>query len=267
LLDRVLRPLRLELINAGGGLALGRVGAGAERAKTYAVADLARGDAASLAETVSMLLPDLRARVAADGADGLRVNGPASAHMEVAVLCERLRKARGLKARSRYPAELLRVEPALAALDSRLARRTTFSFVTYTPLAEVITYWRRASGLALVVDWGALAGAELHPDTPIACSVVDRPWREALDSVLGGVGLVWIAVDGRTLQITTAADRRATIEFYPVATEADARELERVAIELPEAETHYDSASGSLIIRATAGGHRAVWAQVRGGSE
>lgn len=180
----------------------------------------------------------------------LEFTAPMAVHYDFAVLCERLRVARGVPPVTRYPRELLSDRPASDSLRPILERRTTFSFVEPTPLAEVVAYWRRATGVSVLVDWRAVAEAGWGTRTPLTASVLNRPWGEALDGVLGELGLAWAPVDGRTLWITTPeADWPTTVEFYDAA---GAGELP------PGAMSAIDAPSGRWIVAAPAGVQRAV---------
>ncbi|MEM8866201.1 MAG: hypothetical protein AAGF31_11715, partial [Planctomycetota bacterium] len=263
LLNQVLQPLRLEVVDEGQGFRLSRLGAQREKQATYRVDDLlptGARDATPMVELLATLLPELPARIDADGAS-LQVSGPAAAHMKVAILCERLRKARKLGPRSRYPEPLLQVKPSLATLDTVLQRTTTFSFVEFTPLAEIVDHWERTTGVTILVDWASLADNDLRPSTTLACSVNDRPWGEALDSTLAELNLAWRAVDPSTLQITTkpAAKAMQTIEFYPVATPEDASRFQRELATLGAANTVYDRPSQTVLVRGTITTHRHAW--------
>jgi len=124
-----------------------------------------------------------------------------------------------------------------------LDRRTTFSFVEPTPLADVFAHWRRVTGLAILVDWRALAEIGYGPRSTVECSVTNRPWRAALDGVLEGLGLTWAAIDGHTLWLTThdAVQQPETIEFYPPGTTAPGGVVAEA-----------DPVSGRVLVRAPA---------------
>ena len=121
----------------------------------------------------------------------------------------------------------------------------------------------------MLVDWTRLADEELAPSTPIACSVVDRPWNEALGEIFEPLGLAWWAVDNQTIQITTqdALDRIERTEFYVVSKDMrekfDSQEafLESLQSGLQQhvgdeagntpAQFQVDAPSGRLIVRGT----------------
>lgn len=90
-----------------------------------------------------------------------------------------------------------------ALLQSVLDQPVTFTFSEWTPLVKIHRQWQRIFGLTILIDWEALAKAGLQPSSQIRCSVVQRPLGEALTATLGELGLTWIAIDDRTIQITT----------------------------------------------------------------
>lgn len=231
LLEEILTPLRLEIDRQGSALVVSRIGSTQVRQATYRVSDLLPAGSPDALPLVQLLRPMLQLAgpshtMTGDGRS-ITINGPGQLHLEFAVLCERLRQARGLPLASRYPEGLVQTEPLLQAMTAVLERRTTFTFAGFTPLAEVFAHWRSSTGLEILVDWASLADNDLLPTSTIACSVNDRPWRESLDAVLGGIDLVWMPVAPETLWITTtAAGRRATrVEFYPVASPDQAAQL------------------------------------------
>jgi hypothetical protein len=148
----------------------------------------------------------------------LRIDHIQSVRNETLIFCERLRMARGRPVRSRYPVALLSIDSPYAKLAPILQQRATFTFLPWTSLADVLRHWQEASGLTILVDWSALADAELSPSSPISCAAIDRTWEEALDGILGPLGLGWWAVNGDTIQITShaALDAIQRVEFYAV---------------------------------------------------
>jgi hypothetical protein len=241
LLVTSLKPLRLGYVAEGPFVTVVRLGADEVRTISHQVADLAADDAAGLA--------DLLRRIGGLPADAeviagkLAVAAPLATQYDLVVLCERLRMARGLPTKTKYPRSLLSAEASMTTLTPVLDRRTTFSFVEPTPLADILAHWRRVTGLSILVDWRALADIGYGPRSTVECSVTNRPWRAALDGVLQGLGLTWSAVDGRTLWITThdAATHPETIEFYPPGTIAPDGVIAAA-----------DPVSGRVLVRAAA---------------
>jgi len=198
------------------------------RSVDYEVKDLVDPgdkDAAPVADLVRQFVaPDSwkpaggTGRIEVDGTT-LRVDQTERVHYQILTFCERLRLARDLPQRSRYPTDRLTIDPVYPQLEARLATSTTFTFLPWTRLADVFRYWQDTAGVTVLVDWNSLAEQELSPTTPVACSIVDRPWKEAFDTVLEPLGLTWWAVDAETIQITSREAGRHVqqIEFYPVA--------------------------------------------------
>ncbi len=241
LLATSLKPLRLGYATEGPYVSVVRPGADEVRTIHHQVSDLAADDTAGLAgllRRIGKLPADVEVV-----AGKLPVTAPLATQYNLVVLCERLRVARGLPTKTKYPRSLLSAEPSLATLAPVIDRRTTFSFVEPTPLADVFAHWRRVTGLSILVDWRALAEIGLGPRSTVECSVTNRPWRAALDGVLEGLGLTWAAIDGRTLWLTThdAGQQPKTIEFYPPGTTAPGSVIAEA-----------DPVSGRVLVRAPA---------------
>jgi hypothetical protein len=203
----------------------------------------------------------------------LQIENTLSVRRQALMFCERLRLARGLPVRSKYPAELLSVASPYQTLSAKLNEHTTFTFLPWARLADVVRHWQEATGLTILVDWSAAADAELGPATPVACSAVDRTWQDALAGILEPLGLGWWAVNGDTIQITSrdALNKIERIEFYAVPkslrekfASADAlvesmtKELQvhATANHAPEAHLNLDAPSGQLIVLGAPAAHR-----------
>ncbi|MCA9241926.1 MAG: hypothetical protein KDA37_17065, partial [Planctomycetales bacterium] len=152
-----LKPARLGFEERAGRLVLSRRGAEKEQHRSYDVSDLLPAgakDASSIADLARRFaLSDQAAHGLTSDSASLDLEAAAAAHFDLLMFCERLRKARGLKQRTRYPARLLPTSPSLAGLSPVLAREVTFSFVAPTPLADIVDHWRSESGLEMLVDW------------------------------------------------------------------------------------------------------------------
>src|SRR4029078_5944936 len=110
---------------------------------------------------------------------------------QIVVFCERLRMARSLAVQSKYAWSVCSIESPYHRLSAKLEEHATFTFLPWTRLDDVVRNWQELSGLAVFVDWGPLAEADLGPSSPVACSANDRSWQEALDGVLEPLGLGW----------------------------------------------------------------------------
>jgi hypothetical protein len=258
----------------------------------YDVKDLAAGkDAAVIGQLIERFVAPSAWKSA--GGKGTLQAGGTTLHIEqsdavrrqVVIFCERLRLARGLTIQSKYPAAMLSVESPYQRLSAKLGEHTTFTFLPWTRLADVARNWQELNGLMVLVDWSALAEAELGPSSPVACSANDRPWQESLDGVLEPLGLGWWAVNEETIQITSLAalEKIQRIEFYNVppkvrATFATGEALiDSLQRELAEAagkkgkpapaHMEVDEASGRLIVLATSGAHRHLSQRLTGGAK
>jgi hypothetical protein len=216
---------RLELEDRDGRLVIGLLNGSERSTKRYDVSDLLQpgaADASEIARTVeSFVSPDAWRK----GGGQIKVTGytltvdqTKAIHHELLIFCERWRLIRGLKARSRYPVSRLSTESPNLVIEDILKRSTTFTYLPWTRLDDLVRHWEQSAAVTILVDWNRLADVELVPSTPIACSAVDRPWGEALDEILEQLDLAWWAVDGRTIQVTTLGtlDDIQRTEFYRV---------------------------------------------------
>lgn len=229
-LEKVLRDAlasrHLDLIERDGQLVIAKPNSDRQRPVDYEVKDLiAAGetDAAAIGALIQKFVAPASWKTG--GAGTVRVEGT-KLHVEQAdgvqyqilIFCERLRIARGLPTRSRYPVARLSTDSSYAKLAAQLSRETTFTYLPWTRLDNVTKQWQDSSGVTVLVDWAALASTDLSPSSPLACSTLNRPWSETWDKILAPVGLGWWAVDGETIQITTQAalDELQRVEFCDV---------------------------------------------------
>lgn len=269
---------RLELDESHGRLGVALAGAAEQRSVDFDVKDLvSEGDASSIAKLIEQFVAPRswkatggKGTIAVDGGV-LHIDQMLSVRREALVFCERLRLARSRSLRSKYPAELLTVDSPYAKLSAKLQQSTTFTYLPWIRLADFARELQDLTGLTIFVDWAALADVNLEPSSPLACSVNNRPWSEALDGVLEPLGLTWWAVDGQTLQITSrdAIARVERVEFYAIpkaqlaASAAFADSLKKAIAERPNkadrpdgVRMQVDEPSGRLIVRASPDVHR-----------
>jgi hypothetical protein len=243
-LQRVLEPLHLGATVVGSQVVIQRQDAELVRTVDYPIDDLI-GDKTTVdnfAQWIEQLVaPDTwksaggRGTVTAS-AGLLRVEHSQAVHYQVLFLLERIRLAKGLPLRSRFPARLLSDKPLLAGIADRLTAPTTFTFSHETPLAEVFRYWQSEMGMPVFVDWPALATANLWPESRVTCTVANQPWQSALDAVLGPLGLAWRAAPGGAIQITTASvvSSEPQWEIFPAAPWPDNSTPEDTVIHDPQ---------------------------------
>ena len=275
-LKDALATQRLELVEQDGHVGIGLPNAAEQRGADFDVKDLATGgDAAPIAKLLEQFVAP-QTWQANKGKGTIEVKGTTLhieqsliARREALIFCERLRAARGLAQRSKYPAALLTVDSPYDKTAAALKQSTTFTFLAWTRLDEVVRQWQDMTGLTILVDWSALQEASFGPSSPVTCSALDRPWTEALDGVLEPLKLGWWAVDGQTLQITSleALDRIERVEFYALpktlreqfpTTEALVASLQKEIGDRPtkhgnpgEVRMELDVPSNRLIVRAT----------------
>ena len=272
---------RLELVDDNGRIRIALAKGGERSTKRYDVSDLMAPGAADASEVAHVVERFVSPTTWQSGAGSdklavegkkLRVDQTKSVHHELLIFCERWRMARGLAQRNQYLSGRLSITSPYPPVDAKLGNHTTFTFLPWTRLDDVVRHWEQATGLTMLVDWTRLADEELAPSTPIACSAVDRPWNEALREIFEPLGLAWWAVDSQTIQITTqdALDTIERTEFYVVSKEMrdkfDSKEtfLESLQTDLAgaRARLHVDAASGRLIVRGTPAVHRYLAARL-----
>jgi hypothetical protein len=281
---------RLELVDQDSHMRLALAKGTQRSTKRYDVSDLTpqnAADAGEVARIVERFVSPATWRAGGGGTidvEGkkLRVDHARSVHHELLIFCERWRMARGLAQRSQYPADRLSIASPYSQVDAKLSEHTTFTFLPWTRLDEVVRHWKQATDLTILVDWSQLSTEELTPSSPIACSAIDRPWSEALKEIFEPLGLAWWAVNGQTIQVTTqdSLDRIERTEFYVVPKtmreQFDSKEafLESLQSNLRQhigdkldkgqLQMHVDVPSGRLIVRATPAVHRYLSQRLHG---
>jgi hypothetical protein len=201
--------------------------------RAYTVSDLTgqepaghprSGSVAELAAVVQKLVaPDSwrpnggRGSIEPDG-DALAVVQTSVVHHQVLTFREKLRNARGKPLRSKSSPDQFALESRLDRAQATLSRPVTANFHQPTPLIEVLAYFGKLAEADILVDRLALAAAGLSDRKDASVTVENKPLGEALDELLGPLGLAYRVIDARTLQVTTrkAVDTHLELEFYPV---------------------------------------------------
>jgi len=217
---QVLAAKNLALQIEGGELALvdRRTTGGQHEHREFNVVELvgsSREAGRQLADWLQTLLAnDLDGGQVAVRSASLTVSGPPKAHLETAILLERLRKLRDAASSSSWAAN---PTPARwASAGAALNRKITVTHIRKTPLPAVIDSLAKAAGVDLLVDWGALAAAGVSAETALMFSANKEPLSKTLDRLLAPRGLAYRVVGARVLEITSArrAGQDCEVEFY-----------------------------------------------------
>lgn len=278
MLGDVLQPLRLEIQTDGPQVIVERRDARKTREINYPVEDLVASGTSEgeLADWVQQLIAPSSWQAAGgtgllEASSGqLRIKQTQAVQYQVLILLERLRLARELPPKSRYPVERLAGTPVHIALQRPLSKEATFTFLDPVPLQEVLAYWQIELGVPLLVDWPALAEIDVWPGTKLSCAMQLQPWDTALQRVLEPLGLGWRAATGGTIVISTAKRLQGQLqwELYPLVETSQAN-LDFLLGELESAlrnqrldvgkATIYDPAGNVLLVSQPAVGQRAVY--------
>ena len=256
LLQTVLDPLHLEAVADGPHIVVVRQGNSRVRRVEYPIDDLLGSDvtAQGMGEWIQTLIAPESWQAAGGDAtivassNSLSVEHTQGVQYQILFLLERVRLAKGLPLRSKYPARLLAPKPYHVGIADRLAAPATFTFSHNTPLAEVFRYWQGEAGLPVFVDWPALADVGRWPDSRVTCTITNEPWHVALDKILGPLNLAWRAAPGGGIQITSRAkaETEPVLEIFPAgAWRGDATNA--VVVDDPVNELTYVRAPASVL--------------------
>jgi hypothetical protein len=228
-LESVLRSHGLGYVESDGHVRVVPPSAdgGKPRTVPYSVPDLV-GDDFSLNQFAEMVTDLLQSEAWPAKSGGITLNtesqtlvvtASAATHLQMLVLCEKLRIARGGKKRSSYPDALFDLRTRREQAADNLARPLTINYVRPTPLVEIVARLEKESGLCILIDWQAIAEQGWNPDGEATLIAEGHPLGEALTSMLEPMDLSWRAVSADILQITTAEALAAQgeLEFYAVS--------------------------------------------------
>ena len=279
------KPLKLAVAVEQSQLVVRRPGGEKRRTTACSVDDLTNGGLT--AQELGVWIQELVAPESWENAGGGKLNVAGESleieqredvTYETFMLLERWRLVRGLPTRTKYPKALLAAGAENLAIAERLAGPATFTFSRYTPLREIFRWWQEELDVAVLVDWPALAQERLWPQTRVAASAIDKPWFEAIDSVLEPLGLAWRPAGARAIQITSLGKVRTepVVEIYRLAdsSSATAQELAQQVGQLAAADgegsaskaavaVKYDAASRVLLVRAPASVQRRLSVNLR----
>ena len=284
LLERVLAEHRLHFVEKSGQLLVMSQERERPRTSNYEVKELlppGTADATPIAAWVRHLVePNSWSSQVGTGdiqvvGSTLEVEHRQGVQVQVLVLLERMLLARDRPNKSRYPTDLLSIEPTYLLLQPKLQQARAVNFLPWAELREVLHYVQQAWGVTVLVDWQSLADVQLEPTSLVACSVGAGSWDEFFDQVFKPLELAWRPLDEGTIQITSQATAQTArwIEFYPVANlvgdrfsdsdslvEAITGDLSEA--ELAECEFVYDLGSEHLLVLANGAAHHVLTAKL-----
>jgi len=229
LLTAVLGPLQLAHVVIDQQLIVTRPPRpdGELRTHSHAVSDLVGSDPQQLQQLADLIQEMVEPATwqAAGGPGAMREQMPTlviqqqdTILFQAIVFCERLRAARGLPPQSKFNPELFSLTPHWARASSLLVKPVTLNFLQPASLVRILSRLSEDTGLAIVVDWQALATLGWTPDTETTLAVNRRPVDEVLTQLLQPMELTYRVVDVTTVQVTSpaAVEARWDVEFYPV---------------------------------------------------
>lgn len=274
MLKQVLQPLRLEYTTRGAQVIVTRQEATKRREINYPINDLVGAETSEevLAGWIEQLVaPTTWKTAGGEGtlestAGSLRIKQTQQVQYQVLITLERLRLARNLPPKSRYPVKRLAGTPANVLLQEKLAKSTTFTFSQFTAIDEIFVHWQTELDVPLLIDWPALAEAEVWPTTTIACAMIDQPWNVALEKILEPLGLGWRATTGGAIEITSAekVQSELQLELYPLLRDFDGDTKPLLALNNLKTAGMilYDPAGKVLLALESASTQRAIFQQL-----
>ena len=157
---------------------------------------------------------------------------------------------------------------------SCLQQPVTVNFFRPTALQRVLTELDERCDALIATNWLALAGEGKTPSMPTPLTVSQVPLAEVLDQTLGSLGLDFLAIDERTIEVTTRvdADGHFEREFYPVHSVLTAGETVPALVDHVRGQVdagtwesnggkgtvQFDEPSQCLIVLQTQRGHLAI---------
>jgi hypothetical protein len=150
--------------------------------------------------------------------DALLVTQSGAVHHEVLIFCEKLRLARGLPLRSKFPPSRFALPARLAQAKSLLGHKVSANFHEPAPLAQILGELAGQADADLLIDRRALAEDGMSDATEVAYTVADKPLGASLGELLHSLKLDFRPIDATTIQVSTPRALQACreLEFYPV---------------------------------------------------
>lgn len=272
-LESALEPLNLSYEERDGMLVVGATSHEMRRTR-YRIPDLASDQAAlsKFAALVEQFVAPASWNSAggqgniAQESDALLVDQTPPVLGQILDFCEKIRVARNLPIKSRFPASRFELTPRREKAANLLNRSVTANFGSPVPLAKVVSWLEDATGATILVDHASLARSGTSVDSESRVVAVDQSLAATLDQLLKPMDLTWRAVDENTVEVTTpqAAAEMMEIEFYPASKMAPDATSGNALVqsiraqvepsvwgdEAGQAAIYFDLPSRSLIVRA-----------------
>jgi hypothetical protein len=215
-----------------------------------------------LASMVKALTPDAWSAkehtIKAEGTT-LTIHNTEAVHIQILELLERLRVARGLPIKSKFPVTMFSLETRTARMRVKLAQPLTLNYAQPTPLAKILKQFHQETGIHFLVDWYALA-QEGWPTDSEASVVLDKtPLGGALSKLLHPMDLDFHIIDDQTIQVTSRTQLESTreLELHRVADLLSSEETETSLAERMQAVmgdrvlARYDAPSRTFFVLAS----------------
>lgn len=267
-LDSILKPLNLTAIVVDQQLVVRPID---DKPETLQSKSIPWGDLTGNNEQDSIALADMLSKlVDADGwqvgeevmgptlasaKDSLAVHASYGSYARLFTICEKLRVARHLPVKSKFPPALFDLTPRSDAVAAKLSTTVSLNFSQPTHFVKILSRLEAASKLRILVDWQSLAEAGWTPDGEGQLVVENESVKSALKKLLDPMELAFRAVDSETLQVVSrqSLGQRLEVEIYP------ANKLVKKAEDGPAIVARAEAAFPEGVLDTTGGKGHIAW--------
>jgi len=140
-----------------------------------------------------------------------------SDHFRLALLLDKVRKARGLTPQNGFP-KLALLMPRTTQILPKLSKPASFKFRYDTPLHDILQAIGKAGDLDVIINWQAAASVGWGPNAETSLLVDDRLVSNAFSNVLEPMDLTIRVLDAGSVEVTTwdQMAHQLDIEAYAV---------------------------------------------------
>jgi len=132
---------------------------------------------------------------------------------QLLVLCEKLRRARGLQPRSQMNSGLVPLTTRTEQASGKLAIPVSVKFTTPTRLENILKEIGNQTGVEIFVNWTELAQSGIAFATEMTFRSLKEPLGGTLEQLLTPMGLTYRCVDATRLQITSINSHHNKLEL------------------------------------------------------